>query len=122
MFSTKVYFLKLSHSPNVDIMIFSKSSFDGQRCGLLCPPQATRKWRNEEGHFLAEKGKDHSECTKTDEHKEIVYNTLFEDVMNGQEALRRLTTGDESAQLFIRQCCSWERELGENLMENGSCK
>lgn len=62
----------------------------------MCPPQATRKWRNEEGHFLAEKGKAHSECTKTDEHKEIVYNTLFEDVMNGQEALRRLTTGDES--------------------------
>merc|ERR1712118_514883 len=66
------------------------------KCGLLVPIGVQPKHRREGGHFLKEPGKDHSECTESEQHTEIVYNTLYDDVMNGQEAFRRLNNGDES--------------------------
>jgi hypothetical protein len=68
------------------------------KCGLLVPrdKHIIDRHRREKGCFLQEAGKDHSEMTRSSEHEDIVYDTLIEDVMNGQEALRRLNTGDET--------------------------
>jgi hypothetical protein len=67
-------------------------------CGLLVPLEAVFSHRaGRKGgtpHF--QKEGEHRETTNSEEHHQIVFDTLMEAVMNGQEAMKRWTIGEES--------------------------